>query len=201
MDRSVPLEPGPRGTIADAAAPGPHRSAPPLPPGAPPAVTCVESFVGGPWSLPWSPTACALARTAIRDVLPQWGLGELVPTAELLVSELVCNALRHAAGPLCLTLERVSDVRCLVSDGSSEPPRPTDAGPDDESGRGLTLVDMLAARWGCEYGPVGKSVWFELSADADTLDLEGRGARDGREATWTGETGLDGLDILKGEAA
>jgi anti-sigma regulatory factor (Ser/Thr protein kinase) len=127
----------------------------------------VEPFLGGPWSLPWSPTACALARGAIRDVLPQWGLGDLVPTAELLVSELVCNALRHAVGPLRLTLEWVSDVRCLVSDGSSEPPRPTEAAPDDESGRGFVLVDTLAARWGCEYRPDGKSVWFELSSDAD----------------------------------
>jgi two-component sensor histidine kinase len=96
-------------------------------------------------------------------VLPQWGLDDLVPTAELLVSELVSNALRHASGPLRLTLERVSDLRCLVSDGTTDLPRPADAGPEDESGRGLTLVDMLAAQWGCEGGPEGKSVWFELS--------------------------------------
>ena len=101
----------------------------------------------------------------MREVLTQWDLCDLVPTAELLVSELVCNALRHASGPLRLTLERVSYVRCLVSDGSSEPPRPTDAGPEDEHGRGLTLVGALAARWGFEHGPVGKTVWFELSTD------------------------------------
>jgi len=100
-------------------------------------------------------------------VLPQWGLGGLVPTAELLVSELVCNALRHAAGPLRLTLERLSDLRCVVSDGASQPIRPTEAGPEDESGRGLVLVSTLAARWGCQYGSDGKSVWFELSSDAD----------------------------------
>jgi anti-sigma regulatory factor (Ser/Thr protein kinase) len=115
-----------------------------------------------------------MARTVIRDVLPQWGLSDLVPTAELLVSELVSNALRHASGPLRLTLEWVSDVRCLVSDGTSESPRLTDAGPEDENGRGLALVDMLAARWGCEYGPVGKSVWFELCGDADARGSQGR---------------------------
>jgi len=148
MDRTVPRDPRPSEAL-DAA----------------PAETGLESFVGGPWSLPWSPTACARARTAIRDVLPRWGLAGLVPTAELLVSELVCNALRHADGPVSLTLEWVSDVRCLVSDGSSAPPRPCDADLEDETGRGLALVEALAARWGWDYGPVGKSVWFELSAD------------------------------------
>ncbi|MFF5158402.1 ATP-binding protein [Streptomyces sp. NPDC000348] len=121
--------------------------------------------MGGPWSLPWSPTACSSARTVIRDVLRRWGLEDLVPTAELLVSELVSNALRHASGPLRLTLERVSGLRCLVSDGTADLPRPADAGPEEECGRGLALVDMLAARWGCETGPEGKSVWFELSGD------------------------------------
>jgi hypothetical protein len=99
-------------------------------------------------------------------VLRQWDLDDLVPTAELLASELVSNALRHSSGPLRLTLERVSGLRCLVSDGTADLPRPADAGPDDESGRGLLLVDMLAARWGCEVGPEGKNVWFELSGDA-----------------------------------
>lgn len=172
MDRTLPRTPHQGGTIADAAAPGPQPSAPSLP-SVVLAGSGLESFVGGPWSLPWSPTACASARAVIRDVLPHWGLGDLVPTAELLVSELVSNALRHACGPLHLTLERVSDLRCLVGDGASERPRPTDAGPDEENGRGLTLVDMLAARWGCEYGPVGKSVWFELSGGADQPDPEG----------------------------
>jgi hypothetical protein len=165
MDSAIPRDTCPAGTVASAAVPGPQHSAPPVSPGAPPARNCVESFVGGPWALPWSPTACGLARAAIREVLPRWDLCDLVPTAELLVSELVCNALRHASGPLRLTLERVSYVRCLVSDGSSEPPRRTDAGPEDEHGRGLTLVDTLAARWGSEHGPVGKTVWFELSTD------------------------------------
>ncbi len=172
MDRTAPRETLPSGTIADVAVPGPQRPTAALPSGAA-AETRVESFVGGPWSLPWSPTACSSARTVIRDVLPQWGLDDLVPTAELLVSELVSNALRHASGPLRLTLERVSDLRCLVSDGTTDLPRPADAGPEDESGRGLALVDMLAARWGCEGGPEGKSVWFELSGGSCTPGPDG----------------------------
>ncbi|MFI5572510.1 ATP-binding protein [Streptomyces sp. NPDC051740] len=172
MDRTVPRETPPGGTIADVVVPAPQRPATALPSGVA-ADTRVESFVGGPWPLPWSPTACSSARTVIRDVLPQWGLDDLVPTAELLVSELVSNALRHASGPLRLTLERVSDLRCLVSDGTTDLPRPADAGPEDECGRGLVLVDMLAARWGCEGGPEGKSVWFELSGDPCAPGLDG----------------------------
>lgn len=172
MDRTAPREALPGGTIADAVIPGLRRPATVLPSGVA-AGARVESFVGGPWSLPWSPTACSSARTVIRDVLQQWGLDDLVPTAELLVSELVSNALRHASGPLRLTLERVSGLRCLVSDGTTDLPRPVDAGPEDECGRGLTLVDMLAARWGCEGGPEGKSVWFELSGDPRAPGLDG----------------------------
>jgi hypothetical protein len=165
MDSALPRNTSPGSTVAGANVPGPRYSAPPLSPGAPVATDCVEPFVGGPWALPSTPASCALARAAVREVLPQWDLRDLVPIAELLVSELVCNALRHASGPLCLTLERVSSVRCLVSDSSPEPPRLTDAGSEDENGRGLTLVDTLAARWGFERGPIGKTVWFELSTD------------------------------------
>ncbi|MEU4495913.1 ATP-binding protein [Streptomyces sp. NPDC023998] len=200
MDRTVTRAPRPGETIAVAATSGPRRSALPARPAAldaPLTAGYETSFMGGPWPLPWSPTACGLARTAIRDVLPRWGVGELVPTAELLVSELVCNALRHATGPLHLILEQVSGVRCQVSDGSSKPPRPTDAGPEDEGGRGLALVDMLAARWGYEHSPMGKSVWFELSVVADTPDLDGMDCLDGQNARWNGESGLDGLDTLK----
>ncbi|MFK4145259.1 ATP-binding protein [Streptomyces sp. NPDC004065] len=170
MDPTVSRATEPGESLARAAVLRPWRPEAPARPPAPGAglpTTGVESFVGGPWVLPWSPTACATAREAVRDVLPRWGLEELVPTAELLVSELVCNALRHARGPLSLTFEYLSELRCLVGDGSSLPPRPTEAGPDDENGRGLALVDMLAARWGCSYAPEGKSVWFELTADAD----------------------------------
>ncbi|MFI1367043.1 ATP-binding protein [Streptomyces griseochromogenes] len=151
------------------------------------------------WALPWTPAACRLARTAVRDALPRWSLGELVPAAELLVSELVCNALRHGASPLRLTLERVPDLRCSVSDGSSKPPRPA-AGPEDEGGRGLALVDMLAARWGCERGlPAGKTVWFELHAEADTPVPGARECPDRENAPERDGGVPDGLGTSKGD--
>jgi anti-sigma regulatory factor (Ser/Thr protein kinase) len=180
MTRTIPRESRSRGTVPDA--------------------TASAASGTGPWSLPWSPTACGLARTAVRDVLPRWGLGDLVPAAELLVSELVCNALRHGAGPLRLTLERVPDVRCSVSDGSSQPPLPTDAGPEDEGGRGLALVEMLAARWGYERGlPRGKTVWFELSPEADAPGLDGSGTPDEQNAPWRDESVPNGPATLKGD--
>lgn len=179
MTRTIARDSRPGGAIPDAAAPGP--------------------FGTGTWTLPWSPTACGLARTAIRDVLPQWDLGDLVPVAELLVSELVCNALRHGAGPLRLTLERVPDVRCTVSDGSTQPPRLSDAGSEDEGGRGLALVDTLAARWGYERGlPLGKTVWFELSAGADEPGPGGGDSPDEQSALWRDGSVVNGPVALKG---
>ncbi|QTD96578.1 ATP-binding protein [Streptomyces cyanogenus] len=184
-----------------------------LPGGAVPGHVAPGSFETGPWSLPWSPTACGLARTAVRDALIRWGLDELVPVAELLVSELVCNALRHGTGPLTLTVERGPDVRCAVGDGSSQPPRPLDAGPEDEGGRGLALVDMLAAQWGHERGlPSGKTVWFELSTGVAEPGPERGESADGRHAVWGGnvvdrllprkaEGKSQGTTAGKGEAA
>jgi hypothetical protein len=150
----------PNGAVAGAAlATRPLRPVP-----APPRVPLEDAVVAGPWPMPWAPTACGHARQLVRHVLTRWGIAETACTAELLVSELVSNALRHACRPLHLTLERVSGVRCIVSDGCPAPPRHTAPGPEDEHGRGLELVDMLATRWGWDRGSIGKSVWCELPA-------------------------------------
>ncbi|PGH51760.1 ATP-binding protein, partial [Streptomyces sp. Ru87] len=121
----------------------------------------------GPWPLPRSREACALARRAVRHTLCRWNLDHLADTAELLVSELVANALLHARGPVQLTLVRGPQVCCLVADGSQELPRVRDAAADDEYGRGMSMVELLAGAWGAARTPWGKEVWFELPARCD----------------------------------
>ncbi|MDX3072376.1 ATP-binding protein [Streptomyces sp. MI02-7b] len=122
----------------------------------------------GSWALPWSSQACHHARAAVRGALHQWGLDDVADTAELLVSELVGNALRHARAPLALNCVLLGDtVCCVVIDGSPDLPQVMRAGSEDESGRGLALVEQLSARWGSDSTPVGKAVWFELHRRPD----------------------------------
>lgn len=117
----------------------------------------------GSWVLPWSSQACHHAREAVRGALRQWGLDDVADTAELLVSELVGNALRHARAPLALNCVLLGDtVCCVVIDGSPDLPRVMGADTQDESGRGLALVELLATRWGSDTNREGKAVWFEL---------------------------------------
>jgi hypothetical protein len=121
-----------------------------------------DGRISGPWHLPSDPVACRRARIAIRAVLADWQLEHLTHTAELLVSELVGNALLHTDGPLQLTVERRQGLRCRVEDGSRKLPRRRSAAPDDEHGRGLELVHLMSSEWGVEQTREGKSVWFEL---------------------------------------
>ncbi|MEV5435620.1 ATP-binding protein [Streptomyces sp. NPDC052682] len=105
------------------------------------------------------------ARAEVRRQLEAWGIaerGEVADTAELLVGELVTNALRHAAARFRLTLFAAHGVlRCEVSDPDGRLPRVLDAA-TGESGRGMFLVQALAQRWGCHRDGPGKTVWFEL---------------------------------------
>ncbi|MEU3460512.1 ATP-binding protein [Streptomyces sp. NPDC006733] len=125
---------------------------------------------GGPWPLPRTPTACRDARSALRAVLRQWEMEHFADTAELLVSELVTNAVRYAPGPIQLTAHGGSTLRCHIDDGSRLLPRLYNACPDDEFGRGLALVDQLASDWGVDLTDRGKSVWFELKGAKSPLE-------------------------------
>jgi anti-sigma regulatory factor (Ser/Thr protein kinase) len=85
--------------------------------------------------------------------------------AQLLVSELVTNAVRHGGPPVTVRVEcvGVEGLRVSVSDGDPRPPVRRDVDPDSEGGRGVALVDILSDRWGVEAGLPGKTVWFVLS--------------------------------------
>ena len=91
---------------------------------------------------------------------------ETAECAALLTSELVTNALLHAATPMCVTLHKLPDrIRIDVADGSTSSPAIKDYGPDAATGRGLTLFKTLAADWGVQSVTGGKIVWFELPVD------------------------------------
>ena len=113
--------------------------------------------------LPPDPRSATTARRFTERQLAEWGLPGLVDTARLLVSELVINAVTHAGTESRLVL--VSDgvgLRVEVSDHSPRVPSLPDPSPGVPTGRGLRIVAELAAEWGVEEGPDGKTVWFEL---------------------------------------
>jgi serine phosphatase RsbU (regulator of sigma subunit)/anti-sigma regulatory factor (Ser/Thr protein kinase) len=113
------------------------------------------------WDLPSDPAVVSLARTAVAHQLAAWGLDGLACTTELVASELVTNAIRHATGPVQLRLLRDRALICEVSDTSSTSPRLRRARSEDEGGRGLFLVAQLTERWGTRYTPYGKVIWTE----------------------------------------
>ncbi|MFH9133986.1 SpoIIE family protein phosphatase [Streptomyces sp. NPDC017524] len=113
------------------------------------------------WDVPVDPAAVGETRAKVSRQLETWGLAELSMTTELIVSELVTNAIRYAAGPVRLRLLFQSALTCEVSDASNTSPRLRHARTTDEGGRGLFLVAQLAHRWGTRYTPRGKIIWAE----------------------------------------
>lgn len=114
------------------------------------------------WDVPPDPAAVATLRALATRQVEDWGLGEeLAMTTELVVSELVTNAIRYAALPIRLRLLRDTRLTCEVIDGSSTAPRLRHARSTDEGGRGLFLVSQLAHRWGVRYTEDGKIIWAE----------------------------------------
>ncbi|MFG2551466.1 SpoIIE family protein phosphatase [Streptomyces sp. NPDC048581] len=113
------------------------------------------------WDVPDDPAAVARVRAAATRTLDDWGLTEEAFTTELILSELVTNALRHATGPIRVRLIRDRALICEVSDGSSTAPHLRSAATTDEGGRGLFLVAQFAERWGTRYSANGKVIWTE----------------------------------------
>lgn len=113
------------------------------------------------WYMAPRPQTARQARRLTRRALHEWGLDSLVESTELMVSEVVANAVRFASRPITLRLLCTDVLRCEVGDNSSLVPRMRHARLSDEGGRGIFLVDQLADRWGATRVSTGKVVWFE----------------------------------------
>ncbi|MFJ1585798.1 SpoIIE family protein phosphatase [Streptomyces sp. NPDC088197] len=114
------------------------------------------------WELEPDPREVARARRLVRETLLGWDLVEMSETAELLVGEVVTNAVRHAhTRRIGLRLVRAGALLCEVTDDDHAVPVLLSAGPDDEGGRGMRIVSRLAREWGTSRFAQGKSVWFE----------------------------------------
>ncbi|MDR8409889.1 ATP-binding protein [Nonomuraea sp. 3-1Str] len=128
--------------------------------------TAVDSRVAS-WRLPPHPHQVGRARRLVRKKLTQWGFADQADVAELLISELVSNALEHAHGPIGVSLSESDGLlRFEVEDSNPDLPDVQLSRRHDERGRGLQLVDMLACCWGRDHTPRGKVVWFELPVSA-----------------------------------
>jgi PAS domain S-box-containing protein len=113
------------------------------------------------WAVPDDPSAVAQTRKDVVAQLERWGLSDAVFVTELVVSELVTNAIRHAQPPIQLRLIHDNTLICEVSDGSNTAPHLRRARTYDEGGRGLLLVAQLTGRWGTRQGAWGKTIWAE----------------------------------------
>jgi anti-sigma regulatory factor (Ser/Thr protein kinase) len=115
------------------------------------------------WDLSTDPAMVAEARKVATQQLSAWGLDELAFTTELVVSELVTNAIRYASGPIRLRLITDRALICEVSDGAATAPHLRHPKTTDEGGRGLFLISQFTRRWGTRYTPEGKIIWAEQS--------------------------------------
>lgn len=115
------------------------------------------------FDLPLGLRAPAAARHTVRSVLTAWGFTDedWLGDAELVIGELVANAVRHGGGSLALDVQAHDQhVTLGAADGSSVVPRRRDA--TDEGGRGLAIVEALVERWGVHNHHGGKRVWARL---------------------------------------
>lgn len=120
------------------------------------------------WELPHDPSAPAAARRLVAERLADWHLPEDTGDAtELIVSELVTNAVRYGSPPVKLRLILDRGLTCEIWDGSTTAPHMKYAGASDESGRGLFIISQLATLWGTRYAPQGKTVWSEQTLTPD----------------------------------
>ncbi|ADI12898.1 magnesium or manganese-dependent protein phosphatase [Streptomyces bingchenggensis BCW-1] len=123
--------------------------------------------------VPSDPSVVSRARAHATDQLAAWNLDDLAFSTELMVSELVTNAIRYGRPPIRLRMILQSTLTCEVADASSTSPRLRRARTFDEGGRGLLLVAQLAENWGTRYTRDGKVIWAKRAR-------RGRAERDRR---------------------
>ncbi|WP_406437350.1 SpoIIE family protein phosphatase [Streptomyces sp. NBC_01613] len=111
--------------------------------------------------LPSDPAVVCEARAFASERLAAWGLEDMAFTTELVVSELVTNAIRYGRSPIQLRMIFQSTVTCEVSDASGTAPHLRRARTFDEGGRGLFLVAQLSEHWGTRHNREGKVIWAE----------------------------------------
>ncbi|MFE9835643.1 SpoIIE family protein phosphatase [Streptomyces sp. NPDC005551] len=113
------------------------------------------------WQVPSDPAAVGEVRASVTRRLAEWGLDDMAFTTELVLSELVTNAIRYGGAPIRVRVLRDRSLVCEVFDSSNTSPRLRYAASTDEGGRGLFLVAQLCDRWGTRYTPTGKVIWAE----------------------------------------
>ncbi|MFJ9407167.1 SpoIIE family protein phosphatase [Streptomyces sp. NPDC101393] len=117
------------------------------------------------WDVPSDPAAVAPVRADVAGRLDSWGLSDLSFATELILSELVTNAIRYGAEPVRVRLLHTRSLVCEVSDGSSTAPHLRRAATTDEGGRGLYLAAQFSQRWGTRYAANGKVIWTEQALE------------------------------------
>ncbi|MDT0343343.1 SpoIIE family protein phosphatase [Streptomyces litchfieldiae] len=113
------------------------------------------------WDVPVTPASVTTVRAEASRRLASWGLEGISFITELILTELITNAIRHASGPIRLRLLLDRALICEVSDSSSTSPHLRRAATTDEGGRGLFLVAQYAEHWGTRYTATGKIIWAE----------------------------------------
>ncbi|WP_183064084.1 SpoIIE family protein phosphatase/ATP-binding protein [Streptomyces sp. gCLA4] len=119
------------------------------------------------WDVASDPAAVSPVRNACARRLAEWGLEDIAFTTELILSELITNAVRYGTQPIRVRLLYDRSLVCEVSDGSSTSPHLRRAEATDEGGRGLFLVAQFAERWGTRYTARGKIIWSEQALHAE----------------------------------
>ncbi|MDX3388251.1 ATP-binding protein [Streptomyces niveiscabiei] len=127
------------------------------------------------FTIPATVEAVPTARRRVVTLARRLGLtlsDDLLNTVELLAGEVIANAVLYSGAPCGIAVTRnVESVRIEVTDGNPSLPTVTEAGPDDENGRGLLLVDTLADDWGTRLNAPGKATWFEILCSSPNTAL------------------------------